>query len=142
MKRFFVCMAACSVTLAAAIAADEITTQLYLKASKGYVEIIRSPGTLKSDWNGNKVYGPVVYALTTNYTAFARGQIATNGLCFVRHVGTSNVVDVSMDNGTNAHLRLKAGEFHMFRLNPTIDITTIQAKSDITATLEVTLIED
>lgn len=142
MKRVAVIGAGLVAAVLAGVAADEITTQLYLKAEKGYTSIIRSPTTLKSDWTGTRVYGPVVYSLTTNYTAFARGQIATNGIAFVRHVGTSNTVDISMDNGTNAHLRINAGEFFMFRLHPTLDITTVQAKGSANVELEVTLIEN
>ena len=142
MKTMLKVLACAVVVVGMAYAENEITTQVYLKAEKGYVNITRSPATLQLDWNGNQVYGPVTYSLTTNWTALARGQIATNGYCVFRHVGTSNVVDVSFDNGTNSHLRLKAGEYQLLRLHPTIDITTVQAKSDAPAQFEVTLLED
>lgn len=126
-----------------AYAADEITTTLYLKASKGYTELVRSPGTLTLDWNGRTVYGPVVYALDTSYQAMGRGAIVTNGIVFVRHLSTSNTIDVSLDAGVTDHLRLKSSEAFMFRLNPTMAITNFMAKANAATTyFEVTIIED
>lgn len=126
-----------------AYAADEITASLYLKASKGYTEIVRAPGTLTLDWNGRTVYGPVVYSLDTSYQAMARGAIATNGIVFVRHLTTSNTIDVSFDAGVTDHMRLKSSEAFMFRLNPTMAITNFMAKASAATTyFEVTILED
>lgn len=128
----------------AALASNEITLQGYLQALKGTRQLVRSPGTITVNWNGSKYYGPIIYSATNAYQSLSQGGIVSNGICWVRNVGTNANIVVSFDNGTNSHMLVKSSEFYCFRLYPTLAAATIQFKTATTATndFEVTILED
>lgn len=55
----------------------------------------------------------------------------TGGWVVLQNLDDTNFVDVYQDSGTESIIRLNAGEFAAFRMNP--DIGTLEAKADTAA---------
>lgn len=105
--------------------AGEITLQGYLKAEKGTRQVIRSPGTININWTGTKYSGPVIYTAVSNWTSMAAVSFVTNGIVWIRNVGTSSAVTFSFDAGATDHLQVKTNEFYSFRLAPAYTLTNL-----------------
>lgn len=132
-----------------AYAANEISMQGYLKAEKGTRKIERSPGTVAITWTGTRYFGPVIYSLTTNEWQFAsKGAVGDNGFVWMRNVGSSGSVKVSLDAGNTVHFLVKTNEFLTFRLDPSYVITNLAfiavapSTNAVTNDFEVTILED
>jgi hypothetical protein len=121
---------------------NEITLSALLKADKQSRSVLRQPGTLTVTWNGNRYYGPTTFTATNTYQALAKGTVNTNGYAFMRNVSTAGVAVISFNGGTNDHLRLKAGEYALMRLDTTLPIDSLMVKCATTNDFEFTLIED
>lgn len=130
-------------------AADEITMMGYIKAAKGYMKLEKSPGTITINMTGIR-YNSKIYALTTNaWQALEIGACATNGIVYLRNVGSQGSVKVSFDVGTTTHLVVKTNEFYMFRLDPGFTATNVhflavQPSTNVIAAydFEATILED
>lgn len=115
-------------------ASGEITLQGYLKAEKGYRKVDRVPGTINTDWIGNKYAGPIVYTAVTNSQPLPAVSFVTNGIMWIRNVSTNSAVTLSFDNGVTDHMQIKTNEFFMMRLAPAFNVTNINYKLTTSST--------
>jgi hypothetical protein len=129
-------------------ASGEISVQGFIKAVKGARDVSRSPGTITLNWTGDKYAGPIIYTATSNYTPMAAVSFVTNGICWIRNVGTNSGITFSFDNGTTAHMAVKTNEFWSFRLAPNFTLTNLNYKLTTTSTnytgndFEMLILED
>lgn len=144
MKKIISILAGLSLFAGMVMASNEISLQGYLQALKGTRQIVRSPGTITTDWIGTKIYGPVIYSATPAYQAASAGSIVSNGICWVRNVDTQAVITISFNGGTNDHLQVKANEFFVFRLMPTLPVASLMFKTATAKTndFEITILEN
>ncbi len=131
-KRFLQIAAVLGLITGLVYASGEITMTGYLKAEKGTRSVIRSPGSISIDWTGTKYAGPVIFTATSNYTSMAAVSFTTNGICWIRNVGTASGVTLSFDGGTTDHMVVKTNEFFCFRLAPAFTLTNLHYKTTIT----------
>jgi len=131
-----------------AYASNEIQMQGYMTASKGARSISRQPGTIALDWVGNKYAGPIIYTALTNYQPMAAVSFTTNGIIWIRNVGTYSSVTFSFDNGVTDHLVVKTNEFYFMRLAPAYPLTNLNYKLTTISTnytgndFEILILED
>lgn len=128
-------------TMAAQATTNEITTQVYLQASKGNVQLSRAPGTVLVQMAGTRFHS-YIQAVTTAWLPLSKGSVGSMGYSYLRNLNGSNTVYLSFDVGANTNLSLKAGEVTLLRLYAAGQITNIHARAAIASDLEVTILED
>ncbi len=97
--------------------ANEITLNLKMQVSKGFIEYIQNPGALSVTMSGTNATGGIQNIGTTAET-ITMGDVSSQGYAYFRNIGTTNYVDIGTGTGGSfvAFARLKAGEACIVRL--------------------------
>jgi hypothetical protein len=134
-------------------AANEITLQVLLQATKGSSQLSRQPGALSLTWNGQRFNSQTLVA-TPSWQAITKGGVAAQGYCYLRNMAPTNTypmgavtsmvtAEISFDVGVTTNLMLKQSEIAVFRINSAFDVTNIMVKTrGATGDVEVTILED
>jgi hypothetical protein len=95
--------------------ANELTLSGSIKFAKSNVEDGMAKGGLQVDVTGSKCTH-MVQAIGTSEEAIDIGDIGTSGYMFVVNRDTTNYVSIRPGTGTANCIKLKAGEFALFRI--------------------------
>ena len=121
---------------------DEINISLNVQVTNGNMKETISPGTLQIDQSAVGRAGHA-QSIGTSAETVSLGDISTNGVLYLRNLDETNYITFGpqSDAGTIEVLgKLKAGEFALLRLAPSI---VLWAQADTAACLlDVKLFED
>ena len=118
--------------------ANEITVNLKLSYSNGYLVGREDPGTLNVSQTTRLATGGA-QTIATNLTAINMGSVATAGYAYFRNVSTANYIEIGAGAGTafQAFARLDFGEAMICKLGTAAP----QAKANTAAgTLQYTIL--
>lgn len=117
--------------------ASEITVSASLAFEKGSLAEELAQFTKQFTMTGTP-FNKRSWSVPTSSTAIPLGDVTTPGWCFIRNTDTTNYVDIT-DAADSQVMRLKAGEFAMFRFA----ITGPKAKANTAAVVvEYLLLQD
>lgn len=122
--------------------ANEITSSVSVKVSKGSLVQSRASGSLQATMSGTHVAaGAMDVPTTAGGTLVPLGSVGTPGVAFVRNVSAANFVTIGIVVSATFYpvIKLKPGEAWLFRFGT----TTPYARADTaTVILEYGIIED
>lgn len=118
--------------------AQELTINLSLAYSKQGTQGSMSSGTQKFTVLGTN-YARLTMSVPTTTTALPLGSIATPGYCIITNRDNTNYVEVYTDTGGSAALKLKPGEWAVFRFGVSAPAVKAHTSACI---IEYLLIED
>ncbi len=120
MKLLKVLLAAL-LSVSAAYAANEITAQVSLKATKGYLDMTRGVNAQWTLTQTPATYSAGVQLISTNPVQITVGDVTTNGWSWFRNNSTNNTMNLgtSPDSGTNVAplIKLKPGWYALVPLS-------------------------
>jgi len=104
---------------------QEITLTASLAVSNGSYKDSMTPSTLKINQT-NQLGLSGSKSFSTSDTAFTTTGLTTLGLMMIQNLDPTNYIDIGPDSGGAIipFIRLKAGEFAVFRLKPGITFRT------------------
>lgn len=97
--------------------ANEITLNLKLSVSSGYLVAREDPGSISVTMGGSVAAGGA-QTIATNATAIVMGSVATAGYAYFRNVSTANYLEIGTGTGTSfvAFSKLSYGDAQIVRL--------------------------
>ena len=117
---------------------SEITLNLKMTCSNGFLQTRDDPGTLSIDMTG-KVASAGAQTIATNATSLNMGSVATAGYAYFRNTSTANFIEIGTGTGTSfvAFSKLSFGDAQIVRLGTNAP----SAKADTAAgTLQYTIL--
>ncbi len=96
--------------------ADELTLSATFSYKDGDSEFEDSVGNLGVDVTG-KLIAAGVQAITTSEVALGLNGVTAGGMLWIRNLDDTNYVSIRSGTGATNLIRLKAGEFALFRLD-------------------------
>jgi hypothetical protein len=118
---------------------NEITVQMSLNCSKGFIYAADESGFVQSDFEGTLI-ARGVQSIPTSATAIDTGTLTTAGYAYFRNVSTANFIEIGTGTGTFVpFVKLKPGEAALLRLSTTAPT----ARADTLAVnLQYTILSD
>ena len=98
--------------------ANEITLNLKMQVSKGFIEYIQNPGALSVTMSGTTASGgSQTIASSAGGTALNMGSVSSAGYAYFRNIDSAIAIEIGTNTGTfAAFAKLKAGEAAIIRL--------------------------
>lgn len=118
--------------------ADELTISALLRFTKGTKDVSFSDQSQQFDVTGTD-YIQGTQTVGTSEEALAKGDITTPGYVFIRNLDATNFVKVRGATGGVDCVKIKAGEFALFRFAGTAPFVIADTAS---CEIEYLLIED